>query len=88
MKKCCEQNHDSRYCPDCGTKLQNHPLYELLEHCKLRLKDQTTRLESLTEYCRNKPDEYTKRRLGRQKRSIAKWQGWVDALQELEVIKE
>jgi hypothetical protein len=65
---CCGKERATQYCPDCGTCLDQSPLYTLLVHCKQRLQN----LEALEA-----------RRVGRTKaETIKKWRAWTDAVEK------
>jgi hypothetical protein len=74
MAKCCGQDRASAYCPDCGGKLTQAPLLELLAHVR-KTAAHHAKFAALAES--DAPaDEWARR-----KRAVAdRWQSWADAL--------
>jgi hypothetical protein len=89
--KCCENEHSSQFCPDCGKKLSQHPLHSLLKYMRSTRKGLETlgnkRLDGHKEYLRTHPDpdradwitKQEARLLGR----LAKWDEWISSVEDL-----
>jgi hypothetical protein len=90
MVTCCGQDRASRFCPECGKKLQDHPLDSLLSHAREVLKVQETRAANLRKKIAWQAENPDARRyrpdvceedLIAPERLAAKWRAWAEALE-------
>lgn len=86
--KCCGKDRKTRFCPQCGKRLAEHNLGSLVTHCQSRLAQ--LRKEQLRwENAADKHDEQTDakrvdridRHIESAKRTIVKWEVWVNELE-------
>jgi hypothetical protein len=88
--KCCGQARNTAYCPDCGRRVSDSPLVDLLAHARRQVTLQKKALALWTapaEATDPVPSpEAQRRREGnaeRHARLLAKWQSWADALADV-----
>jgi Zn-finger nucleic acid-binding protein len=85
-KSCCGQQRSSAYCPDCGKKLFDGPLAELMQHLRYAEKQNRTRAEHAR--MRIKDDSGMEDRLWKRKADdlgvqADRWAAWADALADV-----
>lgn len=84
--ECCGQERRTRFCADCGSPLKAHGLYTLLLHCNAKLGVIRNRAVRLRKWADRQDDADDRERALRAERSmnkhVAKWQGWVDAIEK------
>jgi hypothetical protein len=73
--KCCNKNHETKFCPVCGRCLSNDPLCQLMAHI-------TGQTQSFKSQIKNCDPEYSSN-LARLKRHYNKWKEWEEALRKL-----
>lgn len=82
--KCCGQDRTTRYCPDCGNKIDgDHPLDSLLQHIQANI---VLKAKDIKEYqyrlSKNASYDWIQGRIIRTKELQAKWIAWKAALVE------
>jgi hypothetical protein len=77
--RCCGEDRQTPFCPLCGRPLrQAGPLETLLAYLRLQARNHRRRLEE-TERAGGKYE----RLVASRRRTVAKWEGWVAALEGL-----
>lgn len=89
---CCGRERTSRYCPECGEKLQEHPLDSLLAHAREVIRVHETKAANLRRKIawqaenpdakRYRPD-VSEEDLIAPERLAAKWRTWAAAVEAL-----
>lgn len=79
--KCCGQERTSKFCPECGKKLE-HPLCALYRHLDNVVKIDDAKLQTVKKdtKARDANPEIHKRRIARIEKTLAKWVSWRDAV--------
>lgn len=92
MANCCGQERVSRFCPECGEKLQEHPLESLLAHARREVAKNEKRLQTLRNRIARQAEtpgwkHYTglvgEKDLAGPDRLADRWKSWADALDDL-----
>ncbi len=90
--KCCGSEHETPFCPQCGTRLaQPHPLHSLLIYLRAQAKGQENAAENrAVVYQQDDEDQirYKKKRVESHLRSARKFSQWADAVAELMAASE
>ncbi len=78
MIECCKKPRGSRFCSDCGRRLHNHTLDDLLDH----LHKNTLAAQSYVAFLEESPPA-SPAYLLRRNELAAKWENWEDELRVL-----
>ena len=79
--RCCGQDVDSPFCPNCGKEnAQLEPLVSLLRHIESTLPSIRKIEEALKERLKEKPSPRGVRWIKRKQDLITKWESWRDAV--------
>lgn len=87
--ECCGKGRATRFCSDCGKKLADGPLAELLAHLRSTAQANRTRLEKTKRMAaRLMPtqpgsEEDWRQAIASNQRAFDRWEGWADALAAL-----
>lgn len=91
--KCCKQERESQFCPDCGKHLQDDPLVTLqkyLRHQADKASESLAKREEITEELKKDDDDVDERwlegKLSRARTHFDKWDSWAKAIEQ--IIKE
>jgi hypothetical protein len=77
--ECCGKERSTRFCPECGKRLVDDPLVELLAH--VRKTEKLYRTSAAKAMARSLHSKYDNP--GYWSEKADKWQSWVDALSRL-----
>lgn len=79
---CCGSEHATQFCPDCG-KLLNEAgtLTTLLAHCRVQVLRQQKRVQHRKQFFQDHPASKS-HSSAKLEKTLAKWQGWVEALED------
>jgi hypothetical protein len=82
---CCGQEHTTEFCPHCGKRLgEPGTLLGVLVHCRRQVQSQATSIARQERWLESRGESAGgDEGLERSKRSLAKWQGWVKALEDV-----
>lgn len=85
MKRCCGEKRSTAFCPDCGKKLHDEPLPELLVHARRQQKaaaNAADRKRHRAKHDKHLSDFY-ERRAEKADEVSRKWKRWADALEKI-----
>jgi hypothetical protein len=87
MPECCGEERDTPHCPQCGKRLQDLNLYTLLQHLRkqtaLRNNDVIAMRHRLETEWKNWSPTKKAQVMAADESGLRKWQGWLDAVEEL-----
>lgn len=89
--KHCGEMRDTPFCPQCGSELTKlSPVVTLLKHLKVSRDSSASVLKKLQDRLVERGIETDKiaKKLSARQRVVDKWQGWIDAVVELQRLSE
>ncbi len=83
MSKCCGEQRNTAYCPDCGAKIDETDLASLLRYCRSTLKVIRGSLEMARKRTEREAgsEARRKKRIAAYEKTVEKWSKWIVALE-------
>ena len=83
MASCCGEERTSKFCPECGSKIADAPLQQIVKYCKHWAEHHEARKQRYHETIayKNDDDRKKKSRLERYEKLASRWREWADAIE-------